>query len=211
MVGLDISTPMLARAAERVKEAQLDNVSLERADAQTYAFSQDPFDLVFSRFGVMFFEDPRAAFANLLRSLRPGGRLTFVCWRTPEENQWVTVTLEAAAQHIAIEPRAPGEPGPFAFSDGDGVRSILADARFEDIAVEPHDETVTVGGTGTLDQIARNLAQFGPVGGAIRQAGVKDTSAIETSLKTAIAPFAEGDHVRMGAAVWIVSARRAKT
>lgn len=208
VMGLDISEPMLARAEESANEAKIENVRFQRADAQTYVFTEEPFDLLFSRFGVMFFDDPRAAFANLLGALRPGGRMTFVCWRRLEDNQWASVMLDAVAQHVDVEPPKLGVPGPFAFGDGDWLESLLESAGFSTVTLEAFDETVTVGGQGTLDEIAQNLTHFGFIGGAIRRAAVEDRSEIVASLKEAVTPFATSRGVRMGSGTWIVTARR---
>src|SRR6185503_11565956 len=113
--GVDISAPMLARAAELTRAAGVGNVRFTNADAQTYAFEPGGADVLFSRFGVMFFTDPPAAFTNLRRALRPGGRVAFVCWQPLAENPWLLVPLSTAAQHIQLPPPpAPGAPGPFA-------------------------------------------------------------------------------------------------
>ena len=130
---------MLARAEERARSAGLRNLTFVIADAQTHRF-EPRFDLVFSRFGVMFFADPVRAFANLRAALRPGGRTAFACWRPIAENPWMTVPVAALASLIAPPPPPPpGAPGPFSFGDGERVRKILGEAGFERIEVEPHD------------------------------------------------------------------------
>ena len=128
VLGVDISTPMLERASARADDASAANVRFENADAQTFAFEPSAFDLLYSRMGVMFFDDPRAAFENLLRALCPGGRLSFVCWRKLEENPWMSVPLSAAMKHITAPERPSRLQGPSAFADPDHVRSILEGA-----------------------------------------------------------------------------------
>src|SRR6185369_15072156 len=147
VVGADISGPMLADARARTAAAGLGNVELVHADAQTHAFPPSAFDLVFSRFGVMFFADPTAAFANLRGALRPGGRLAFVCWRSLPENPWMAVPLMAALQHLP-PPTIPGpeDPGPFSFADRGRVERILGGAGWSDVTVTPLDETLTLPG-----------------------------------------------------------------
>src|SRR5204862_328727 len=123
------------------------NVEFVQADAQTHAFPASAFDLVFSRFGVMFFADPTAAFANLRSALRPGGRVAFVCWRTLPENPWMAVPLMAALQFLPPPPiPGPEDPGPFAFADRARVERILGGAGFADVALEALDEPLVVGG-----------------------------------------------------------------
>ena len=116
VTGIDISTVMLARARERARKSGAQNVRFENADVQTHAFEPGSFDLAFSRFGVMFFADPVAAFANLRGALAPGGRLAFVCWQPLANNPWMQVPLAATAPHLKL-PEPPvlvREPGALA-------------------------------------------------------------------------------------------------
>jgi len=135
--GVDISAVMLRRAQQRAEETGLRNVRFVEADAQTHAFPPGSFDALYSRFGVMFFADPPAAFANLRRALRPGGRLAFVCWQAVQKNPWMFVPMAAAMQHIALPlPAGADAPGPFAFADRDRVARILAQTGFVDVEIE---------------------------------------------------------------------------
>ncbi len=208
VLGNDISTPMLERARARANHAGITNVRFESADAQTSAFEPAGFDLLYSRMGVMFFDDPLAAFENLLRTLRPGGHMGFVCWREFEENPWMSVPLSAAAKHITSPERRPGAPGPFALADPARVRPILEGAGFADVDFEGLDTTITIGGTGSLDESVRNMLSFGPTSAAIRQANVQDTTEIAASVREAVAPYATSKGVRMESACWVVTARR---
>ncbi len=130
VLGIDISAPMLARARELAPQGlPLDFVL---ADATVYPFDAASFDLLVSRFGVMFFADPEASFANLRRALRPSGRVTFACWREPRHNPWMMTPLQAVYQHVPKLPRPePEDPGPFAFASEDRVHriSMLPDFR----------------------------------------------------------------------------------
>lgn len=135
VLGIDISEPMLARAIERA--SGLEQASFENADAQLHEFKASDFDLVYSRFGVMFFADPPAAFANFRRALKPGGRLAFVCWQAAPRNQWILVPMLAIAKHVPLPPPPePGTPGPMSLADTDRTRGILETAGFEDVAFE---------------------------------------------------------------------------
>ena len=128
VVGLDLSGPMLARARERAAAEGRANVSFLQADAQTHAFAPE-FDALFSRFGVMFFDDPPAAFANLAGALRPGGRLSFACWQGREQNGWVSIPMAALIGEVELPPPpAPDAPGPFALGDPDRLRALLEGA-----------------------------------------------------------------------------------
>lgn len=210
VLGVDISSPMLERARERTRQAGLDHVRFENADAQTADLGEQGFDLAFSRLGVMFFAEPRAAFANLRRALAPGGRLAFVCWQALEHNPWMRVPVTAAARHLPLPPRPePGAPGPFAFADAERVRGILEDAGFEEFAFEPHERELLVGGGGSLEHAVDFLLQMGPTAAALRAAGALAESrraAVFDAVREAIAPYAVEGGVRMPSTSWIVTA-----
>jgi SAM-dependent methyltransferase len=208
VLGVDISAPMLERAAATARAAGLANVRFENADAQIHRLSPGAFDVVYSRFGIMFFTDPVAAFANLRAALRTGGRLAFVCWQAALENPWLLVPLQAAAQHLTLPPPpAPDAPGPFAFADPERVRGILARAGFDRIALEDVRMPLMLGGGGALDEAVRILTEgIGPVSGALREADPALRPAVAAAVRAAIAPFHTPEGVRMGSAAWIVTA-----
>ena len=201
--GADISRPMLELARRRAEAGAVANASFTEADAQHHDFGHGAFDLVFSRFGVMFFADPVAAFANLRTALRHGGRLNFVTWRPARDNQWVAVPMQAAFEHLPRpEAPAPGTPGEFAFAEPERVQSILQGAGFTDIAIEPRDAAI---GGSSLDLTVDTMLSMGPIGALLREMPEK-RDAVGDSLRKVIAPFAGPQGVRMGAAVWLVSA-----
>jgi SAM-dependent methyltransferase len=210
VMGIDLSAPMLERAATQARAAQLANVRFANADAQTHRFAPGQCDLVFSRFGVMFFADPAAAFTNLYAALRPGGRVAFVCWQSLRENPWLALPLEVAARYITLPPPpTPGAPGPFSFADAERVRGILAQAGFVEIAFADLRETLTVGGGTSLDRTVEFLLQgVGPTSAALREADPAVRPKVAAAVREALAPFHGGAGVRMGSAAWIVTARR---
>jgi SAM-dependent methyltransferase len=209
VTGVDIATAMLERARQAVREAGLTQVHFENVDAQLHAFEPGGFDVVFSRFGVMFFADPAAAFANLRAALRPGGRLTFVCWQALQRNPWMFVPFSAALQHVPPPPRpAPGAPGPFAFADSERVRTILACAGFADVAVEAATEMLTIG-DGSLDKAVYFLTETGPTARLLREVSADVRSVVTGAVREALAAFLTPQGVCLGAAAWIVSGRRA--
>src|SRR5262249_28528498 len=160
---------------------------------QTARFAPGRFDLCFSRFGVMFFIDPVAAFVNLRAALRPGGRLGFVCWQALADNPWLHVPLGAAARHIALTPPEPGAPGPFALADPARVRDILERAGFADVALDDHRTTFNVGGSGGLDRAVEFLLNgVGPTSAALRQADPETRSAVAAAVREAIVPYHTG-------------------
>jgi SAM-dependent methyltransferase len=202
-VGADISRPMLEVARGRIGGRA--NIAFLEADAQTYAFQPASFDAVFSRFGVMFFADPEAAFTNLRRALKPGGRLVFVCWRAPAENPIMTLPMAAAAPHLPppAPPPPPGSPGPFAFADPDRVRRILGAAGFSDIVLTPHNEKI---GGGDLATTLGLSMKVGPLGALLRDNPSSRDAAI-ASVRAALAAHEGPEGVKLDSATWIVTAR----
>ena len=209
VTGVDISAVMLRRAAEVAAAGGVSNVRFVNADAQTHAFTAHSFDLAFSRFGVMFFAQPQAAFANICKALRPGGRLAFVAWQAVHLNPWMFVPMAAAAQHITIPlPATPDAPGPFAFADVDRVRGILSAAGFVDLAFEELNDTLLIGGGADLDQTVDFLLQMGPTAAAMREAGTGVLGAVTSAIREALKPYATAGGVRMQGAAWIVTGQR---
>ena len=206
--GVDISAPMLARARQ-LADAQHVRARFELGDAQTHAFAAASADVLFSRFGVMFFADATAAFANLHRALTPGGRLAFVCWQALPENPWMFVALGAALQHLPPPPLpAPDAPGPFSFADPARVRGILERAGFRDVAFEDVRETLTIGAGAGLDATVDFMLQMGPTAAALREStDPKLMPRVVASVREALAPYVTPQGVRMASASWIVTAR----
>ena len=207
VVGLDASAPLLEIAREAARSRHIANAAFIEADAQVHALPPGRFDVLFSRFGVMFFEDPTAAFANLRQGLRPGARLAFCCWRSPAENDWLTVPLKAASHLLPpLPPSDPTAPGPFAFADRDRLFGILSGAGFTRAAIEPFDLRM---GTDTLEEAVFQSLRMGPLGAALRQAEASDElkRKVEAALRAALEPHVENGLVRLPGAAWIVSAR----
>jgi SAM-dependent methyltransferase len=206
VLGIDLSAPMLARARERAAAAGLRHVAFEQADAQVRPFAGD-FDGVFSRFGVMFFESPEKAFANLRTALRPGGRLAFACWRAPQLNPWLAVPAAAAAPLLPPRPPLdPLAPGPFAFADGSRVERILASAGFAAIAVEAVDVPMSLA---SLDEASAFMLEIGPVGAALREAKADDAlrERVRLAVREALSAHTVDGVTRLGSSIWRVTAR----
>jgi SAM-dependent methyltransferase len=213
VLGLDISGPMLASARDRAREASVSNVSFQQADAQTHDFDasgESGFDLVFSRFGVMFFSSPVDAFTNLMSALRPGGRLSFVCWQRLDLNPWMHLPIIAAAKHIPPDgpPPEPNAPGPFAFADPQRVEGILRESGFLNIGLESLERDLLVGGGRSLDDTVAFLAQLGPAGAMLRESSTELKNSVMKEIHDAIKPFQHNGGVRMPSTTWIVSAER---
>jgi SAM-dependent methyltransferase len=202
VLGVDISAQLLAAARKRSRHA---NVAFERADAQTHAFDQS-FDAVYSRFGVMFFADPVAAFANLRRALKPGGRMAFVCWRSEALNPIMTVPMAAAAKHLPPQPppQDPDAPGPFALADDARIGRILGGAGFASVVITPHDEAI--GGNDRKATLELAL-KIGPLGRYLREHPDKRAAVID-SVREAIEPYIVNGIACLPSATWIVTAAR---
>jgi SAM-dependent methyltransferase len=205
VVGVDISEPMLEVARARPLPDRAAPPVFRNSDAQTDDLGEAAFDAVFSRFGVMFFSDPDAAFANLCRSLKPEGRLAFVCWRPFVENPWMKAPMDAAQDLLPpLPPSDPLAPGPFAFADRQRVLGILAGAGFRDVSVEPFDALI---GGSTVDEAVALAFRVGPLASALRVA--PDLAPrVEAAVRSELQRFETPDGVMMPAAVWIVQARR---
>ena len=203
VTGADISRPMLEVARARALPAEAATPRFTEIDAQTGDLGAGAFDGAFSRFGVMFFADPAQAFANIGRSLKPKGRLTFVCWRPFAENLWMRAPAEAAAP--LLPPSAPPDPlapGPFAFADPERVWDILETAGFRAIEIRPFDANI---GGGTLDETVALSFRVGPLGAALRE-NPHMAGPVGEAVRKALAPYETPSGVLAPAAVWIVRA-----
>jgi SAM-dependent methyltransferase len=204
VLGLDVSAVILAVARERF--ATVPNLAFELGDAEKIDLKPAVFDLVSSRFGVMFFADPVAAFGNLRRALTVGGRLAFVCWRALEENPWMADCVKAAFSVLPRpEPPAPHAPGPFALADDGRLRQILADSGYAAISIDPFDPTLDLG---SLDEAVVQMTRMGPAASAIAAASAADQQAVVAAVRAALEPHAGDGSVRMASGTWLVSARR---
>ncbi len=206
VLGVDVSLPMLGVARDRSGQEDLPHLAFRDADASEAALPADN-DLLFSRFGVMFFSDPTRAFGHMRKSLRPGGRCTFVCWRAPRDNPWTMTPLIAAraAMGITPAPADPNAPGPFAFADEARVRGILAGAGFGAIDVRRFDCALTIGATPRA--AAEGAVQIGPVSRLLREVGAQHLPTIRDAIERALIPLAAPDgRVRLNGSTWIASA-----
>jgi SAM-dependent methyltransferase len=202
VVGVDVSRPMLAVA--EAAGARVPQLRFIAGDAQTFPFDEGGFDAVFSRFGVMFFADPVAAFANIRRALKPGGRLVFVCWQPLALNDWMRLPLEAALPLLPpLPPPDPLAPGPFAFADGERVRGILEAAGFSAIALAPHAQPI---GGNSLAETLDLTMKVGPLGAILREAPAL-APGVTAAVEAALVPHVRDGGVWLQGAVWIVSAR----
>lgn len=208
VTGVDISRPMLEIARNRPRPTIAGSVKFVEADAQTadVTFEGDRYDFAFSRFGVMFFGDPEAAFANIRKALKPKARLSFVCWRAPEENPWMTAPATAVAHLFSPSELPPTQdplaPGPFAFAEASRVTGILSRARFTQVDVRPLNTMIGAGG---LDDQMTVSFQVGPLG-ALARAHPDRVAEMKGPVRKSIRPYLTDGKVKMPAACWIATA-----
>ena len=207
-VGVDISDEMLMRAQEHAEAAGTENVSFVHADAQVHDLGDAAFDAAYSRFGVMFFADPVAAFGNIRRALKPGGSLGFVCWQSVFDNEWMFVPGAAAMAATGTTPPLPGpeEPGPFAFADAGRMRSILEKAGFSDIDVVARNDVV-VTAEDRIPEVALVSTRVGAVRELLRDADEGTRRGVLQAIEDAMRSRVEGGRLRMSRGVNLVGAR----
>jgi SAM-dependent methyltransferase len=206
VTGVDTSSTMLGMARERA--AGRDDICLVEDDAQVHAFGPSVFDVVVSRFGLMFFADPVAAFANLRRATRPGGRMVFVAWRSLALQAWLRVPGAAVARVVAVPDLGGGDgAGMFSLADEDRVRSVLGAAGWSAVELEPVTVPLLIGGGGSTEDAVVFL-RTGSLGRRLLDGADPDTEARALAeVRAALAAHTGDDGVRLDASVWLVRAR----
>ena len=208
VAGIDVSMPMSARARERLAAEKLGNAEVILADAATYEFPGARADLLFSRFGVMFFADPPAAFANLRRAMKPSGRLACAVWRSLADNPWAGVPLEAARPLLPPQPPPlPLAPGPFAFADPDRVSRILSEAGWREVRCVRHDAPMQLAAGGQLGEAAEFATRIGPLARALADAPPELRAKVREQVAGALAAHDGSDGIHLPGSIWIVSAK----
>jgi SAM-dependent methyltransferase len=204
VLGVDVSVPMLDFAKYRALEARLSNAAFALADATNYLFEPRWADLVYSRFGVMFFEDPIRAFTNIRSGMKAGGRLVFVCFRTMPESSWFSVPIEAARPYAPPQPPAdPTAPGMFSFAREERLRGILTEAGFREIAVKATD--VPIHGKDIAQSMAF-ITQAGPLPAFLENASDEQRERATDAVRNALAAKIGTDGRGLHAGLWLVSA-----
>jgi SAM-dependent methyltransferase len=207
VTGLDISQLLIGTAERRAKAAGLHNAALIQADA-AMASPGRRFDCLFSRFGLMFFDDPRAAFANMHNFLKPDGRLVFACWGPMRENPWAAEAMGVVAAHKELPKPVPRAPGPFAFAETEYVRDILEYARFKEVSFTAWRGPQFVGGPGAdAQRAAQFLMDAAFVGDAIAGETQQMKDRVQSDLRGLFAKFESPKGVCMPGVAWIVSAK----
>jgi SAM-dependent methyltransferase len=202
VLGVDISEELV----EGARSHRVPNATFVVGNAATHPFEAASYDLVFSRFGVMFFGDPVAAFRNFQQALKPTGRLVFVCWRTTQENPWGHVPIRAAAPFLPPLPRpGPEDPGQYAFGDRARVERILKESGFSALSFKPLDQPVFMGKS--VADILESAGRFGPLARAFADATPEQIGKAKAAIAEALKPHEKPDGVRLPGACWLVTAR----
>jgi len=210
VLGVDISEPLIGRA--RALAPQDIQVQFRVADAGSAELPEGAFDILFSRFGVMFFADPTGAFAHIRRALKPDGRVAFVCWRGAAENDWMRLPMGAIKGIVPpTAPPDPEAPGPFSFGDRGRVARILTAAGFTDIAIAPFDASVPFGeGTtrdAALDDAVQMALEVGPLSRVLADQPDDIRARASAAVRSASAGCPGERSVMINGAAWIVLAR----
>ena len=209
VTGVDISGPLLHVARQRAVGVPEDCATMEflQADASRHRFDPDSFDLLFSRFGVMFFDDPAAAFTNLHHAMRPAGRLAFVCWQSLQDNPWTWLSVQAALRFVPPpEPVDPEAPGPFAFASPARVEAVLSSAGFHDIAIEHHPVTMRWGAADSLEANVAGMMQIGPVSRLLMDVDDATRQQVHAAVVEVMQEFYDGEALNLPGATWLVTA-----
>lgn len=208
VTAIDISEPMQGRARERLRPYP--NTDFLLGDAAELPLENLRAELIVSRFGVMFFGDPAAAFRNLRSGLAPGGRVRFACWRPIRENPWLQIPLHAVYDHAPRLPKPqPDEPGPFAFADPERVTQVLTAAGFTAPSFQPLDIELDLAAGRILEDAAVHASQTGPAKRALAGQSPEIQARALESIRRALEPYASSEGVKLPGAVWLVAANRA--
>jgi ubiquinone/menaquinone biosynthesis C-methylase UbiE len=212
VLGADVSKPFVERARERIAAAGVHQAEIMLCDVSTHIFRANSFDLVFSRFGVMFFADPVATFVNIRKAMKPDGRLALAVFRTPQENKWATAVL-AAVRHLLPPIKLPGpeEPGQFSWADAARVRRILETAGFHDVSLTPHDPAMPLAGRGGAAEAASFMSRVGPVVRATSDASEEQRKEVRAALEAFFRSHEGPQGIVLQGAIWIVTARAASS
>jgi ubiquinone/menaquinone biosynthesis C-methylase UbiE len=206
-VGLDIEAEMLAVARRRSQERGVCNVQFMQSDIQIHDLGEACFDRAYSRFGVMFFADAVAAFTNIRRALRPGGRLAFVCFQGPAENEWMSLPVDAAMSVIAKGSTAldVARADLFSLADPEKTRSILAAAGFRDLDIVAHTDWV-VTPERRIPEVAMARSHIGPVAESLREADAETRHRVRRAIETALRAQAKAGEVRLKRGTFLIAA-----
>ena len=208
IIGVDISEPMLDRATQNASDLSLSNASFQVLDVQVDDMPSD-YEIAFSRFGVMFFEDPYQAFSNINNSLKENGQLCFVCCQNPSLNPWQSLSLQVIKEFLDLPSPPPKSPGPFAFEDKNYIKDILDRSNFKDIEIQDNQEDIVMFSGKSIEEACEDYLTINPVVTEMLKNSKEELK--DESLQALILKFSEfhnGDGLLFPSATWIVTARK---
>ena len=209
ITGVDISAPMLDQARKLAAEKNLTNADFQVMDIQTELKKENIYSAAYSRFGVMFFEAPVPAFKNIYRSLQQGAKFSFVCWQSPQLNPWQALSIQVIKKFVDLPSPLPRSPGPFAFAEKDYLESIMVDSGFKDIAIESHEQQITMFVGKSLQEASNDYLSINPVVTAMLEESspeVKDD--ISSALQELFKEYSDGNGLHFPSATWLVTASK---
>jgi len=206
-LGIDLSAPLLEEARHRAEGENLGNARFEQADAQVHPFAAASVDVVISRFGVMFFNDPVAAFTNIARATRPDGRLAFLCWRKPLDNEWITELGAVLASYVPLPGSFDNDgPGPFSLTASSRITDLLHTVGYTQISVDPVDEPMRFGDN--VNDVLDFVSQMGLVSSLLDKADEATRAKVLDAFRERLASHETVAGVFLRSAAWLVTARR---
>ncbi|MFI7144129.1 class I SAM-dependent methyltransferase [Nonomuraea sp. NPDC050022] len=206
-LGIDLSAPLLEEARRRAQGENLVNTRFEQADAQVHPFAAASVDVVISRFGVMFFNDPVTAFTNIARATRPDGRLAFLCWRKPLDNEWITELGAVLASYVPLSGSFDNDgPGPFSLAASSRITDLLHTVGYTQISVDPVDEPMRLGDD--VNDVLDFVSQMGPVSSLLDKADEETRAKMLGALHERLGSHETAAGVFLRSAAWLVTARR---
>ncbi len=207
VLGVDVSEPIISIATDRGEG--IANLEFQLGDVTSADLGEDRFDLITSRFGVMFFDDPVAAFSNMRRALKPTGRLVFICWQALERNPWMgepaAATFEILPPPADAAPRDPTAPGPFSLGDAEHLQKILQAAGYSQIDPLSVDIPISLG---SLDNALKLMTKLGPTAEALQTATEEEKATVIVAVRKVLEKYDSGNGVSAPAATWIVKASK---
>ena len=209
VIGVDISEPMLERATKTASDMMLNNTSFQVKDVQVDEMPLSYFDIAFSRFGVMFFEDPFEAFKNINHSLKDNGQLSFVCWQHASLNPWQSLSFEVIKEFLDLPAPAPKSPGPFAFEDKSYINEILTESGFRDIEIKDNQEDIVMFSGKSIREACEDYLTINPV--VTEMLKNSPTELREEILEALIGKFSDfhnNEGLLFPSATWIVTAKK---
>ena len=209
VIGIDISIPMLNQASLCSAEMSISNTDFRVKDVQTDKLESEYFDVAFSRFGVMFFEDPFEAFENIYQALKHDGQLSFVCWQNASLNPWQSLSIQVIKEYLDLPAPPPKSPGPFAFEDKEYIEEILSESNFKEIKIDDNQEEIVMFSGKSVREACEDYLTINPVvTEMLKSSGDDLRETILTALMEKFSSYHKDDGLHFPSATWIVTAKK---